>query len=53
MDKHLLKLQKIEQIALDALWREYVRETNEINLTGSSDKSSNEEDSTGESYDTD
>jgi len=35
-----------EQIALDALWQEYVKETNEINLTGSSC----EDDSTGESY---
>lgn len=39
-------LDTAEQIALDALWQEYVKETNEINLTGSSC----EDNSTGESY---
>ena len=39
-------LDTAEQITLDALWQEYVKETNEINLTGSSC----EDDSTGESY---
>jgi len=44
--RFLLLLDSAEQIALDALWREYVKETNEMNLTGSSC----EDDSTGESY---
>ena len=43
---HIYLLDTAEQIALDALWKEYVKETNEINSTGNLC----EDDSTGESY---